>query len=164
MIRFSCSRCHAALKAREGGAGRKVSCPRCRQRVDIPPPDTKTSPANSRPGPSIPSVVIPYFSENSDSSVVEPTRLVCSRCGRFMFVEQRAPSAWTLCDQCSTILGPQAAPRPPGEYPDHDVRPRVIEQRARCARPRRRPQRGGYQRAASVGVLNIAAERAQECA
>jgi hypothetical protein len=38
MIRFSCPVCRKVLKAPEHGVGRKVPCPRCGQRLQIPPP------------------------------------------------------------------------------------------------------------------------------
>ena len=38
MIRFQCPTCLKRLKAPDGGAGRKISCPKCGQRLLIPPP------------------------------------------------------------------------------------------------------------------------------
>lgn len=38
MIRFSCPACQKILKVSDHGAGRKVPCPRCGQRLLIPPP------------------------------------------------------------------------------------------------------------------------------
>jgi DNA-directed RNA polymerase subunit RPC12/RpoP len=39
MIRFSCPTCRKALKAPDDGAGRKIPCPQCGQRLLIPPPE-----------------------------------------------------------------------------------------------------------------------------
>jgi hypothetical protein len=38
VIRFSCPACQKVLKAPDQGAGRKTHCPRCGQRLLIPPP------------------------------------------------------------------------------------------------------------------------------
>jgi DNA-directed RNA polymerase subunit RPC12/RpoP len=38
MIRFQCPVCGKILKAEDQGAGRKANCPRCGQRLWIPPP------------------------------------------------------------------------------------------------------------------------------
>lgn len=38
MIRFACPVCHKIMKAPEKGVGKKISCPKCGQRLEIPPP------------------------------------------------------------------------------------------------------------------------------
>ncbi len=38
MIRFACPACRKILKAPDEGAGRKINCPKCGQRLLIPPP------------------------------------------------------------------------------------------------------------------------------
>jgi hypothetical protein len=40
MIRFRCSACQKKLKAPDNGVGRKTSCPRCGQRLQVPAPST----------------------------------------------------------------------------------------------------------------------------
>jgi hypothetical protein len=43
MIRFACPRCNAVLEATDQMAGKKTSCLKCLQRLEIPvPPQTKT--------------------------------------------------------------------------------------------------------------------------
>lgn len=56
MIRFSCPTCRKALKAPDHGAGQKVHCPRCGQRVLIPPPievQNRTVLGEPMPAPAI---------------------------------------------------------------------------------------------------------------
>ena len=42
MIRFSCPVCTQHLSAAEGAGGRKIECPSCRQRLQIPIPPAAT--------------------------------------------------------------------------------------------------------------------------
>ncbi len=48
MIRFSCPVCQQHLSARDDGAGQKVACASCGQRLQIP------APSESRPAPAAP--------------------------------------------------------------------------------------------------------------
>src|SRR4051812_26755184 len=42
MIRFACPACHAVMSAPPAKVGSKVACLKCGQRLQIPPPPTKT--------------------------------------------------------------------------------------------------------------------------
>ncbi|HJT76851.1 MAG TPA: hypothetical protein VJ739_06575 [Gemmataceae bacterium] len=50
MIRFSCPVCQQHLSARDDGAGQKVACAACGQRLEIPTPPKNVPPRSaSRP-------------------------------------------------------------------------------------------------------------------
>jgi len=69
MVRFACPVCNAVIKARGRNAvGRKVNCPKCGQRLEIPPPLRGTILA--KPLPS----VSPDVAPNSTIEVTEKTR------------------------------------------------------------------------------------------
>jgi hypothetical protein len=54
VIRFSCPRCNAVLRASDRRAGDKIPCPKCRQRLQIPgPPRNKTVLAPVVPTPIV---------------------------------------------------------------------------------------------------------------
>ncbi len=57
MIRFQCPTCQKVLKAPDEGTGRKINCPKCGQRLQIPPPiqaQNKTVLGQSLPEPPAP--------------------------------------------------------------------------------------------------------------
>ncbi len=70
MIRFTCPACRKILKVSDEGSGRKISCPKCGQRMLIPTP---TKPAATNPTvlgeltPSTPSGPPPSLFAESDS-------------------------------------------------------------------------------------------------
>jgi DNA-directed RNA polymerase subunit RPC12/RpoP len=53
VIRFACPTCRKPLKVEDEGAGRKISCPRCGQRILVPSPD----PPPSKPAAGNPTVL-----------------------------------------------------------------------------------------------------------
>jgi hypothetical protein len=77
VIRFSCPTCSKVLKAPDHGAGRKIACPGCGQRLLIPPPlrvENKTVLGElmpDSPASSIPSAPDPFHPMRF-SSVDEP--------------------------------------------------------------------------------------------
>ena len=54
MIRFACPTCQKVLKAPDEGAGRKVNCPKCSQRLIIPPPARQQTVFNQSTAPAPP--------------------------------------------------------------------------------------------------------------
>jgi hypothetical protein len=78
MIRFACPTCRKVLKAPEHGAGRKISCPRCGQRLLIPPPipvQNKTVLGQSMPDSTAPRVP-PGFTVGAPSGPRDSDNLV----------------------------------------------------------------------------------------
>jgi DNA-directed RNA polymerase subunit RPC12/RpoP len=69
MIRFSCPSCQKALKAPEEGAGRKISCPNCGQRLLIPSPPSPPVHAQDK---TILGAPLPDWANPSSISPVEP--------------------------------------------------------------------------------------------
>lgn len=71
MIRFACPTCQKVLKVPDHGAGRKTSCPKCGQRMLIPPPENPATNNKTVLGQltsSIPSPVLgPAQSEYAES-------------------------------------------------------------------------------------------------
>src|SRR5436190_6193084 len=71
MIRFNCPRCSTTLEAPDHGAGSKIECPKCQQRLQIPlPPPNKT-------------ILAPLASPQRPASPIvppAPLAVVCPHC------------------------------------------------------------------------------------
>jgi transcription elongation factor Elf1 len=95
MIRFACPSCRKHLKADDRGAGRKISCPRCGQRLRIPP--SAGAPEQRRGGPT-----------NAGSAAPSPTPLAgqvpfdCPGCHCRLTVSEEALGTWIVCPKCET--------------------------------------------------------------
>jgi DNA-directed RNA polymerase subunit RPC12/RpoP len=81
-IRFSCPTCQKALKAPDNGAGRKIPCPQCGQRLMIPPTEQtrnktvlgRLSPDSPASSPSLPPGVASVNWSPGESNAPPPIR------------------------------------------------------------------------------------------
>src|SRR5262249_17765183 len=112
MIRFRCPSCQKVLKAPESGAGRKVSCPRCGQRVQIPLPLTEQDVLSDPIGES--------------GKTPEHVLFNCPSCNDPVRVPEQSLGRWVTCSKCgfgfaamreesSTTYEPPQVRRPPPE-------------------------------------------------
>ena len=110
MIKWKCQHCSVALKAKEGAAGREVTCPKCSQRVQIPDPsitqEEQQQAVEENPFAGFHEELMEdlprqiaekyqggwvdeYFKENNDASVH------CYKCKGFRFLG--------VCEGCATF-------------------------------------------------------------
>jgi hypothetical protein len=104
MIRFQCPTCRKVLKAPDHGAGRKIPCPRCGQRLQIPfPVQHKTILGQfvsdpTAPSPVQPSAIKPAGAVPSHGQVL----IDCPCCKRPVQVHKEAIllGRWVECPKC----------------------------------------------------------------
>jgi DNA-directed RNA polymerase subunit RPC12/RpoP len=104
MIRFVCPHCQKKIKVAPEGAGRTISCPRCRNRLVVP------SPTEDKPAPPTGQVLFH-----------------CPGCGRAILLQPDDLNQKLKCSVCGTHFVP-AEPRPPPVEPEiiSPVEPEVI--------------------------------------
>lgn len=118
MIRFQCPVCDKVLKAPDHGAGQKISCPKCGQRLLIPQPApaaNKTVLGRSLPESSSSSVP-PSMASSSAASLTA----TCPGCGRSIPLELHE-IGWTIeckvCKTCFVLAEPPAPSLTPTKQP-----------------------------------------------
>jgi DNA-directed RNA polymerase subunit M/transcription elongation factor TFIIS len=104
MIRFSCPTCQKALKCPDQGAGKKVSCPRCGQRLLIPPPvqaQNKTVLGKLVPD-SAPSSSIPPAGVKPSVAAPSPeqVQIDCPGCRSPFLIPKEGLGRWAECPKC----------------------------------------------------------------
>src|SRR5579875_3207583 len=104
MIHFACPACSKTLKAPDHGAGSKVKCPNCGQRLLVPPPvraQNKTILGQSIPNPDdFPSS--PRKPAPQQSSGQAPTE--CPTCHTTFFVPEQMIGRMVNCPKCQTTF------------------------------------------------------------
>jgi DNA-directed RNA polymerase subunit RPC12/RpoP len=120
MIRYTCARCQKSLESPVSFAGRKINCPNCNQRLQIPQPSTPstTPPINktilaSEEGPFAPAHAPPASQVPAPIPtlpVMEPTARIssgpavrresCLECGVDLTERQRVQT----CADCGSLL------------------------------------------------------------
>ncbi len=119
MIRFQCPACQKVLKVVDGGAGRKINCPKCGQRMLVPAPAQPTAANKTMLGqltPSVSSTVpgpTPSASVESDNLVLLGLRKDAELEGRSGEQSGHKPArSWsgTLCALLALILAVAATP------------------------------------------------------
>jgi len=107
MIRFQCPACQKVLKAEDRGAGTKINCPKCGQRLLVPPPvQVENNTVLARPLPPHPTTELPGSEPQTGS--IPPGQLFfgCPGCGRAIPVLPHELS-WTIeCVECKTSFIP----------------------------------------------------------
>jgi hypothetical protein len=121
MLRFECPACKAVMNAPASGVGRKCTCPKCGQRLRIPPPPKGTvlaTPLPSRQGPAWKQQPPP---ERDGSQPVVPlvgdnpamVAVPCPGCGRAIWLPPNELSLTIECSKCATRFVPVPVPSPP---------------------------------------------------
>jgi len=120
MIRFTCPTCQKILKAPDEGAGRKTSCPRCGQRLLVPPPvQVHDNTMLGRPAPSV-----PHWQANATGAEAPPIRTPspaagtgrafnCPSCNAPLLVPHAALGRMVECPQCRTTFAALREDAPP---------------------------------------------------
>jgi DNA-directed RNA polymerase subunit RPC12/RpoP len=117
MIRFMCPTCLKHLKAPDDGAGRKIPCPRCGQRLQVPTPPQPPEHGKTVLGSLLPPV------GGSGPVVAAPLMTACPSCGQGLKVPDNLIGQKVRCARCGVLFaaGPATAPSPrqspPGPAP-----------------------------------------------
>jgi DNA-directed RNA polymerase subunit RPC12/RpoP len=126
MIRFACPTCGKHLKAADRGAGMKVSCTRCGQRLQIPAAAAPPAVVQNRtvlgePLPALASSPPAPAPGPRPTDATPPPRQVranCPGCGREIRLAVGELGTLIECARCGTRFVPAGAPAPaPGQRP-----------------------------------------------
>jgi DNA-directed RNA polymerase subunit RPC12/RpoP len=127
LIRFTCASCGKRLKAADDGAGQKISCPRCGQRLMVPQQMQNQS---SVPQPATPPLWPPHASHGSQAVPQAGQVLVhCPGCGRAIILQVHELTLNIECAGCfkqfvpSEPHSPASVPRQPSADPFARVEP-----------------------------------------
>jgi DNA-directed RNA polymerase subunit RPC12/RpoP len=111
MIRFQCPNCLKVLKAPDNGVGKKVHCPRCRQRLLVPSVPVQPRDETMLGRPILGSVAPPMPQPDVEllAAVPPPGQVVlvsCPGCGRAIQVQPQELSMGIECPQCGARFVP----------------------------------------------------------
>jgi DNA-directed RNA polymerase subunit RPC12/RpoP len=136
MIRFTCPRCQATLKAEDHQTGAKFNCPACGQRLQVPllPPPNRT--VLGKPLPAGPPQEVPAPPAAGPEPEPQTREVPCTKCTAVLTVRPAQFGRRVRCTRCDTKVQVPRFGRPA-------ARPRALEvdppRGAPRGRPRRRP-------------------------
>src|SRR5438105_3921294 len=127
MIRFACPACQKVLTCQDNGAGRKVACPRCGQRLLIPPPppmaipvrvQTKTILGRSLPDPSA-SLALPSPADKRPVALPAAghVQVDCPGCRVPLMVPEQHLGRQVQCPKCGLLFATTGGKPSPGPIP-----------------------------------------------
>src|SRR5947209_1716645 len=123
MIRFACPACKSVFETPDDKAGRKTTCPKCRQRLQVPsptirPPRNKTvlgSLLPPVPGPP-PAVSAPAVSDTSPP--VNTFTAGCPFCGLRLYINPAWTGGKVRCPKCKAEFVVNTSPVSQPELPE----------------------------------------------
>jgi DNA-directed RNA polymerase subunit RPC12/RpoP len=107
MITFQCPACHKVLKVQDDSAGKKAPCPKCGQRLLVPPPVQNKTVLGQPVPESAPEPIIP----------AGKIAVGCPGCGRSILLPPNEVTWQIECSQCRTRFVPVGTPSPPPVAP-----------------------------------------------
>lgn len=122
MIRFQCPACQKILKTPEHGAGRKINCPKCGQKLLVPPPiqrQNKTVLGQSIPNPCD----VPSSSSESTQQQRVQISFECPSCRTTFFVPEQMIGRMIDCPKCQTTFAALSDSARSGSFASSETEP-----------------------------------------